>query len=480
MIATDNHLGYLSKDPLRRSDSFAAFEEVLSKTSELQCDFLLLGGDLFHDHSPDKAVLNSTMEMFARHVVGQSNVDFEVKQGPELNFMNPSLAVKLPVFIIHGNHDDPSADTHVSALNLLHSANFLNYLTCNVEEDQVVVRPVQIFKRGTCVYIYGLGHIKEERLNRLIKTNRVIFEKPEDVKSGVFILVVHQNRFKACGPSAKNCVQDWVFPSFFDLIIWGHEHDCETEARRTQNRNYQIFQPGSTVSTSLTEGEARAKHMFLLEIRKLGFKMTPIPIRATRQILFKHIELANLKSENIVQEVCDIFDSLLKESDPNRTLKPPLVRLKIEVTGFEDFCGFALNSKFSESTANKDVVALWKRSKPKNDEESKESLFIKENSLNKSQEFLKIMKKSLSGAKDKFRVIGVDQILSKIGDFVNKKDTNGIEEYFERKVEMAADGYGEGIKFFDLEVIKKRCKEVDVSLIDPPIKRKLEVGNRKC
>ena len=44
---------------------------------------------------------------------------------------------------------------------------------------------------------------------------------------------------------------------------------------------------------------------------------------------------------------------------------------------------------------------------------------------------------------------------------------------------MAADSYGEGIKYFDLEVIKKSCKEVDVSLIDPPIKRKLEVGNRK-
>jgi double-strand break repair protein MRE11 len=29
LIATDNHLGYLEKDPVRGDDSFAAFEEIL-------------------------------------------------------------------------------------------------------------------------------------------------------------------------------------------------------------------------------------------------------------------------------------------------------------------------------------------------------------------------------------------------------------------------------------------------------------------
>jgi len=29
MVSTDNHLGYLERDPIRGNDSFAAFEEVL-------------------------------------------------------------------------------------------------------------------------------------------------------------------------------------------------------------------------------------------------------------------------------------------------------------------------------------------------------------------------------------------------------------------------------------------------------------------
>ena len=30
VISTDNHLGYKERDPIRGSDSFAAFEEVLA------------------------------------------------------------------------------------------------------------------------------------------------------------------------------------------------------------------------------------------------------------------------------------------------------------------------------------------------------------------------------------------------------------------------------------------------------------------
>ncbi|KAJ3302181.1 meiotic recombination, partial [Gonapodya sp. JEL0774] len=34
LIATDNHLGYLEKDPVRSNDSFRAFEEVLQLAKE--------------------------------------------------------------------------------------------------------------------------------------------------------------------------------------------------------------------------------------------------------------------------------------------------------------------------------------------------------------------------------------------------------------------------------------------------------------
>jgi len=43
------------------------------------------------------------------------------------NFENPNHNIELPVFIIHGNHDDPTGIGHVSAIDLLSSAAFVNY-----------------------------------------------------------------------------------------------------------------------------------------------------------------------------------------------------------------------------------------------------------------------------------------------------------------------------------------------------------------
>ena len=57
MLATDNHLGYMEDDPVRGMDSFAAFEEILIMAKKHRVDFVLLGGDLFHDNKPSRRTL---------------------------------------------------------------------------------------------------------------------------------------------------------------------------------------------------------------------------------------------------------------------------------------------------------------------------------------------------------------------------------------------------------------------------------------
>ena len=42
-------MGFREKDPIVGEDSFNAFEECLEIANELNVDFVLLGGDLFHD-----------------------------------------------------------------------------------------------------------------------------------------------------------------------------------------------------------------------------------------------------------------------------------------------------------------------------------------------------------------------------------------------------------------------------------------------
>jgi double-strand break repair protein MRE11 len=60
---------------------------------------------------------------------------FKSTSGPPLlppplrvaNFASPHLNVGLPVFTIHGNHDDPSGADNLSAVDLLSTCGLVNY-----------------------------------------------------------------------------------------------------------------------------------------------------------------------------------------------------------------------------------------------------------------------------------------------------------------------------------------------------------------
>jgi double-strand break repair protein MRE11 len=59
------------------------------------------------------------MDILNRHVLGDDPVRFEIVSDQEINFSNtgrvnyedPNINIGLPVFSIHGNHDDPSGVT---------------------------------------------------------------------------------------------------------------------------------------------------------------------------------------------------------------------------------------------------------------------------------------------------------------------------------------------------------------------------------
>lgn len=62
-----------------------------------------------------------------------------------------------------------------------------------------------------------------------------------------------------CGRGPKNCVHESMLPDWMDLVMWGHEHACEIAPREATYGRSHIIQPGSSVATSLVEGEAVPK-----------------------------------------------------------------------------------------------------------------------------------------------------------------------------------------------------------------------------
>lgn len=63
------------------------------------------------------------------------------------------------------------------------------------------------------------------------------------------------------GRGSKNCVHESMIPDWMDLVVWGHEHECLIKPTPSLVGGFYVSQPGSSVATSLVEGEAAPKQV---------------------------------------------------------------------------------------------------------------------------------------------------------------------------------------------------------------------------
>lgn len=56
-----------------------------------------------------------------------------------------------------------------------------------------------------------------------------------------------------------NYIPESFLPEFLDLVIWGHEHECLIDPAYSPQQDFYVSQPGSSIATSLSEGEAIPK-----------------------------------------------------------------------------------------------------------------------------------------------------------------------------------------------------------------------------
>ena len=122
--------------------------------------------------------------------------------------------------------------------------NLVNYFGRQEEVDQIQIAPILFQKGTTRVALYGLGSLRDERLNRMWEKQKVVFLRPEEEEGddddsnrddeddddefnnntskndGSFfnIFALHQNR--DLGRGAKNCVQESMIPEWMDVVVW--------------------------------------------------------------------------------------------------------------------------------------------------------------------------------------------------------------------------------------------------------------------
>ncbi|KAH9898742.1 DNA repair exonuclease [Xylariomycetidae sp. FL2044] len=396
LVATDNHVGYEERDPVRRDDSWKTFDEIMTLARTEDVDMVLLAGDLFHDNKPSRKAMFEVMKSLRRNCLGMKPVELEFLSDANevfagafshVNYEDPDINVSIPVFSIHGNHDDPSGDGNFCSLDLLETAGLMNYYGRTPKADDIEVKPVLLQKGQTKLALYGLSNVRDERMFRTFRDHQVKWFRPSEQSSDWFnLLSVHQNHHAhtATGYLPENMLPEWL-----DLVVWGHEHECLIDPVHNPETGFQVMQPGSSVATSLIPAEAVPKHVAVLNITGKEFTVEKHRLKSVRPFVTAEIALASDKRfkgvdkkkdnrQEITRRLMDVVGEMIEEAnadwedvhrdeDESAERPLPLIRLKVEYTPPEGGTYDIENpqrfsNRFSGRVANtNDVVHFYRK-----------------------------------------------------------------------------------------------------------------------
>ncbi|XP_077063719.1 double-strand break repair protein MRE11 isoform X2 [Siphateles boraxobius] len=491
LIATDIHLGYLEKDAIRGNDTFVTFDEIMKQAVQNEVDFVLLGGDLFHDNKPSRKTMHSCMEVMRKYCMGDRPIVFEIisdqavnfshSKFPWVNYLDNNLNISIPIFSVHGNHDDPTGADGLCAIDLLSCAGLVNHFGRNHSVEKLEVSPVLLQKGNTKIALYGIGSIPDERLYRMFVNNQVTMLRPREDEDGWFnLFVIHQNRSKH---GATNYIPEQFLDDFLDLVVWGHEHECKIAPVRNEQQLFYVTQPGSSVITSLSPGEAVKKHIGLLRVKGKKMNLQKIPLQTVRQFFIQdvtlsdHPDLFSPEQPNVMLKVMaycqEKVEEMLEEAERERLGNPltpekPLIRLRVDYSGgFEVFNTMRFSQKFVDRVANPKDILHFIRHREAKDNIKEEGLDFGALLSRPNSEVLQLRVEDL--VKEYFQTAEKNVQLSllteqgmgkAVQEFVDKEERDAIEELInyqlektqrflrERRVEATEEKIDEEIRQF--------------------------------
>jgi double-strand break repair protein MRE11 len=178
------------------------------------------------------------------------------------------------------------------------------------------------------------------------------------------------------------------------------QHECQIDFVESIVGTFRITQPGSSVATSLVQGEAVRKKVGLLDISGKNFRLVPVPLTQVRSFVTTELSLREHRSKldpedyhvqdkvnKILEEEVSVMiinarekiDEVLQEaratgSNAGDDKKSPLkykiinpervlVRLRVEHSGFSSMSNQRFGAKFVSEIANSDNILLFHRKK---------------------------------------------------------------------------------------------------------------------
>jgi len=497
LVATDNHVGYNERDAIR-----------------------------VHENKPSRKSMYQVMRSLRMNCYGEKPCELEMLSDASetfggafnhVNYEDPDINVAIPVFSIHGNHDDPSGEGHLAALDILQMSGLINYYGRTPESDNIQIKPLLLQKGNTKLALYGMSNVRDERLFRTFRDGQVKFFKPSMQKEDWYnILSVHQNHHAY---TETGYLPEHFLPEFMDMVVWGHEHECKITPQPNMETSFSVMQPGSSVATSLVVGEAVAKEVAILSIQGKKCDFESIRLKTVRPFKHKDIILNDYKEmrdialdqENqskIHQFLTKIVDAMIVEArdewlelqkeegeDPDEELVAPLplIRLRVEITAPE---GGKYNienpqrfsNRFVDRVANTtDVIqthrkraAATRSTKVKADMPDAETM--KELTLD-NVKVDQLVEEFLTA--QSLTILPQNQFSDSVGQFVNKDDKNAMLDFIEQSLgdqlkQLLAEGGDDVDEEETFELMEKIKLAREEAYSKGELKQKRRKGSRKA
>jgi DNA repair exonuclease SbcCD nuclease subunit len=298
-IISDPHLGYAYNSRLE-NDSFENFEEAMNYA--LDCDLILIPGDIFDSRAPSTLVLNLAIKILRKCLFKKSNLEL-VDTDKKLHEISKRTINALPVIALHGNHERRSKG-QINVIEALENAGLLIYLDRNF---------IIFEKDGIRVAVHGMSSVPERYAKKFLEE-----WNPQPIKGCFNILMLHQSIHPyVFSPIEPPSLKLEDLPKGFDFIIDGHVHVFSEE--KINGANFVI--PGSTITTQLEENEARIeKGFYIIEIGE-GIKGKFVPLTNNRKFIFEDVKIIGSARSLIEEKINKILSS--------HFLKPPIIKLRI-------------------------------------------------------------------------------------------------------------------------------------------------------
>jgi DNA repair exonuclease SbcCD nuclease subunit len=287
--AADLHLGYSQYGlEVRRLDFDRAFQELVDRTIELNPDFMIIAGDLFHQAHPSNTTLENAIRNFGR-----------------------LREAGIPVLTVDGSHDTAPNIITGTILNPLDSARLIYHLPRHENA---------CWKKTDCCYVYGVPNFRtrnktQEELPAFMEKNK---PAPDSEVFNIFVFHMALDLPSVTPPYIEAEASPELIPEGFNYYAAGHVHKPYKDKFKTGLLVYS----GCTETVDFREAEIKKGFYHVKVNEKCHVSVDFIELEAHRRFLILEQDFTGINPTKITEMAVQ----LVKARDEEGVILVPVLK----------------------------------------------------------------------------------------------------------------------------------------------------------